>query len=73
MDEQELAFAFGLQLRQKRRQIDMTQKELADAIGVTRNYIGVIERGETSITLEKVYKLASALACRVSDLLPFDN
>lgn len=70
MDEQELALAFGVKLRQKRRQVDMTQQELADLVGVTRIYIGMIERGETSITLEKVYKLANALNCRLFDLLP---
>ena len=73
MNERELAEAFGLKLRQKRKQAGKTQKELAELVGVTRVYIGLIERGETSITLEKVYKLASALVCRVSDLLPLDS
>ena len=50
MDEQELALAFGVKLRQKRRQVDITQQELADLVGVTRIYISMIERGETSIT-----------------------
>lgn len=70
MNEQELAEAFGLKLRQKRKSIGMTQNDLADKVGLTRVYIGLIERGTTSITLEKVYKLAAALDCPVSELLP---
>lgn len=70
MNEQELAEAFGLKLRQKRKSIGMTQNDLADKAGLTRVYIGLIERGATSITLEKVYKLAAALDCPVFELLP---
>lgn len=70
MNEQELAEAFGLKVREKRKRAGRTQKELADDIGVTRVYIGLIERGDTSITLIKVYKLAAALNCEVSELCP---
>lgn len=70
LNERELAEAFGLKLRQKRKKAGMTQKDLADKAGVTRVYVGLIERGETSITLEKVYKLASAINCSVEELLP---
>ena len=70
MNEQELVVAFGLKLRQQRKKAGITQNELAEKAGVTRVYVGLIERGETSITLEKVYRLAEALKCDVSDLLP---
>lgn len=70
MNEQELAVAFGLKLRQMRKKAGMTQSELAEKTGMTRVYMGLIERGETSITLEKVYRLAEALDCEIYDLLP---
>ncbi len=70
MNEQELALAFGRNLRFKRKKSGITQQGLAEKAGVTRVYIGFIERGETSITLEKVYRLADALECDVFDLLP---
>ncbi len=70
MNEQELAVAFGLNLRQQRKKAGITQNELAEKAGVTRVYIGLIERGETSITLEKAYRLAHVLGCDVFDLLP---
>jgi transcriptional regulator with XRE-family HTH domain len=72
MNEQELAVAFGLKVREKRKRTGITQKDLAETIGVTRVYIGFIERGDTSITLAKVYRLATALNCNVADLLPLD-
>ena len=70
MNEQELVVAFGLKLRQQRKKAGITQNELAEKTGVTRVYVGLIERGETSITLEKVYRLAEALDCDISELLP---
>lgn len=73
MNEQELAVAFGLKVREKRKRTGITQKDLAEIIGVTRVYMGLIERGDTSITLAKAYRLAVALNCSVSDLLPEDT
>ncbi len=36
---------FGENIRRKREELCMTQKELADAVGVTSQYITQIERG----------------------------
>lgn len=62
-----LSYAVKFILSRVRRK---TQNDLADKAGLTRVYIGLIERGATSITLEKVYKLAAALDCPVFELLP---
>jgi transcriptional regulator with XRE-family HTH domain len=66
-----LPVAFGKIVRKKRKFQELQQAALADLAGIDRSYMGMIERGETSITLEKVYKLARALECDVAELLPF--
>lgn len=39
----------------------MTQKELADATGLNRSYIGDVELGKRNIALKNISKLAQGL------------
>ena len=48
-----------ISLWRKRR--DMTQGELADKAGVSRNSISMMERGEYNPTIEQLNKIAKAL------------
>ena len=48
-----------ISLWRKRR--DLTQEELADKAGVSRNSISMIERGEYNPTLEQLTKISKAL------------
>ncbi|KJF88600.1 helix-turn-helix domain-containing protein [Photobacterium leiognathi] len=66
----DLAKRFGTNLRQKRRDIGISQDQLALQADIDRSYIGRIERGEVNITLEKAYQLAKVLECDVRELLP---
>ncbi|MGF1831101.1 helix-turn-helix domain-containing protein [Photobacterium angustum] len=66
----DLAKQFGTNLRQKRRDIGVSQDQLALQADIDRSYIGRIERGEVNITLEKAYQLAKVLECDVRELLP---
>ena len=65
-----LAKSFGKKFKDKRKEIDLSQDEVALLSGIDRSYIGRIERGEVNITLEKVYALAEVLKCSAHDLLP---
>ncbi len=47
----------------------MTQQELADASGLERTYISLIENGRQNLTIEAALKIANALDIRPSDLL----
>lgn len=57
---------FGQRVRELRRQRHLTQSELAEKIGLSTNFIGMVERGERNITVMKVFKLAKALDVSLS-------
>ena len=56
-------------IRELRQEQGWSQDELAARAGLHRTYIGTIERGEQSITVDSMEKLAAALNVKVSRLL----
>jgi transcriptional regulator with XRE-family HTH domain len=56
-----LLVLFGRAVRRFRLAAGYSQESFADAIGVHRNYIGTVERGETNITLENIGRIARGL------------
>lgn len=66
----DLAVQFGCKLRAKRKDFGISQDKMALLAEMDRSYVGRIERGEVSITLEKVYQLAEVLECDAKELLP---
>lgn len=55
------AWYFGEILRNRRKELGMTQKELAEKIGRERTYINRIEKGETDMQLSSFIRIAEAL------------
>jgi transcriptional regulator with XRE-family HTH domain len=53
----------------KRAELGMSQDDLADKAGISRQSIWRIERGETNISIDTLYKIAKALGCEPSELL----
>lgn len=66
----QIAKAFGQKVQRVRGTRGFTQGTLAQAADLDRSYVGRIERGQVNLTIEKVYRLAEVLNCRVLDLLP---
>jgi transcriptional regulator with XRE-family HTH domain len=56
-----LSKAFGRVLRELRLSKKLTQEELADLAQFDRTFIGLLERGERSASLDTVFKLADVL------------
>lgn len=56
---------FGLTLRRRRRELDLTQDELAAVIGVNRRVLGELERGKGSVRLEIALAAARAVGLDV--------
>lgn len=61
--------ALGKRIRTERQQMHLSQEQLAEIIGVSSTYVGFIERGERSVTLEKIIQIANALHVSVDYLL----
>ena len=60
---------FPVNLRTRRRQVGLTQAELATRSGLNQRYISALENGRWPRTREHVRRLARGLRVRVSDLL----
>lgn len=53
--------AFGTVLRRVRKEVGLTQEQLAHAAEVDRTFVGMIERGERQPTVRVLFRLAEAL------------
>ncbi len=59
-------------LRDRRKELKLTQKELADRVGKERSYIAKIEKGETDMQLSSFIRIVSALGLAF-DLQPIPD
>lgn len=62
---------FGNRVRELRSTKGMTQEDLASLSGLSRQYIGDVERGIRNISLINIEKIAMALKIPVSELFNF--
>ena len=60
-------------LVQLRKMLNMTQEELAEKVGVSRQAVAKWEAGETSPDLEKARLLAEALGVSLDDLTNYEQ
>jgi putative transcriptional regulator len=54
-------------------QNEMTQQELADKVGVTRQTINAIELGKYSPSLEVAFRIAAAFAVPLEQVFQYDD
>lgn len=60
-DAKARAWYYGEVLRDRRKALGLTQKELAERVGRNRTYINRIEKGETDLQLSSFFRIADAL------------
>jgi len=63
----------GELIRLKRRELKITQAELARKVGVTDGYIGKIEIGYQRAGLKTLLKIAEILTIPFEDMIDFDS
>ncbi|MDU8646015.1 helix-turn-helix transcriptional regulator [Pseudomonas syringae group sp. 26L6] len=68
-DQCPLVAIFATNVRRRRLALGLSQEELAEHAGVHRTYIGMLERSEKNVTIYNIWRLASALHVKASDLL----
>lgn len=61
--------AFGLVLRDLRKERGLSQELLALDAGIQRNYVSLIERGINQPTITIIFKLATALKIKPSQMI----
>lgn len=59
----------GERIRQERRRLNLTQAQLAEDIDISDTYMGAIERGERSLTLDTLVRLVNRLGVTVDYML----
>lgn len=64
-----LDVALGLQIRQRRKALSVSQTALADAVGLTFQQIQKYERGFNRVSFSRLVQIAHALDCRVVELI----
>lgn len=57
----------GRKIQKKRKQLELTQEDVADKVGISRAYMGYIEQGRNAPSLEILEKIAKVLKSPISE------
>jgi len=68
-----IAKEFAKNLKNQRVKNEISQQKLSLLCGFDKNYIGLLERAQKRVTLEKVYIIAAVLGCSAADLFPKES
>ncbi len=64
-----LSKSFGATVRRLRINLGLSQEKFAEKAGVSRNFQGSVERGESSLSLDVAGRFARTLGMKLSELL----
>lgn len=67
----EILKQFGRNVKAERIRKGLTQEALAEKIGVNREYISKIERGNANMSLKKIVNLTNFIGADIKDILKF--
>lgn len=59
----------GLRLRERRKELHLTQAKMAEKIGMSTNYYGQIERGKKGLSIERLILCHNKLAIDLNYLI----
>jgi CheY-like chemotaxis protein/DNA-binding XRE family transcriptional regulator len=68
MKEDALCAALGAVIRERRKALGLTLKEMAERSDVSLGYLSQIELGKNSASIETLYKISLGLGVRMADL-----
>lgn len=60
-------------LREFRSRLNMTQEQLADRLGVSRQTVISVENGRYNPSLTLAYKMARVFSCSIEDIFDFSE
>ena len=67
----ELTEKLGQKIRLERMKRKMSQEKLAELAELNRNFIGMVERGESNITVKNLEAIAKAFEIDIRELFNF--
>lgn len=67
----EILVSFGRKVQMRRKELKLSQEQLAEEAGLHRTYIGMIERAEKNVTFVNIEKIAKALKISIPELFLF--
>lgn len=63
---------FADNVRARRKELGLSQEELAYRAQVHRTFIGHVERAETNVSIDNIHRISAALEIAASELLRVD-
>lgn len=60
-NEESIAWFYGNMLRERRKELKLTQKQLAEKLGREQSYIARVENGKADIQLSTFFRIATVL------------
>lgn len=70
-DEQSLAWYYGNLFKERRKELKLTQRDVAEKIGREQSYIARVERGKVDIQLSSFFRIASILGIQFTPSFVF--
>lgn len=64
-------FKLGQKIRMERQKRHISQEKLAELADLNRNFIGMVERGESNITVKNLENIANAFEIDIKELFIF--
>ena len=68
--ERDMSKEIGRKIMVYRTGIGMPQWELAEKVGLTQPHLSFIEKGQRTLSVDALARIATAMNCRIVDLLP---
>ena len=68
-NKSEIALAIGKQVYAQRQALGLSQERFAELVGLSKNYIGNLERGEYEVSVATLNQISRALGSKASALL----
>lgn len=60
-DEESIAWFYGNMLRERRKELNLTQKQVAEQLGREQSYIARVENGNADIQISSFFRIAAIL------------
>ncbi|MGZ4053384.1 MAG: helix-turn-helix domain-containing protein [Bacteroidia bacterium] len=71
--DKKILIKFGKHLRTLRNEKGLSQEQLNFEAGLSKNMVGLIERGEVNVTLTTIEALSKGLDIPKKKIIDFDN